>query len=119
MNKRTTAVALSAITTLTSLVFIIIMAAHPQALVPHSLHTSDSSTFLGSFVLARTLPLTLGFAWLVYKRNYQLLSSFLWILAMVQLGDLIVSVAYGNIGGAVGPAISAIIYVFAARTLRR
>jgi hypothetical protein len=118
MNKRTIAITLSSLTTLVSLVFMGLLAFRPDVLLPHSLHSSDSSSFIGSFALARALPLSLGFAWVVYNRKDQLLSGYLWILALVQLGDVLISLIYGNVGGMVGPMLSVVIYVLSALAIR-
>jgi hypothetical protein len=118
MHKRTIAVTLGTITTLISLALISLMAIHPQSMMPPSLHVADSSNFLGSVALARTLPLSLGFLWLVIRRNDASLMALLWILTLVQVGDFVISVAYGSYGEAVGPAIAIIAYAVSARLLK-
>jgi hypothetical protein len=110
-------VALSALTTLISLTIIVVMAFNPGALLPKDLGTSDGAIFIAAFVLARTLPLSAAFFWLLWRRDYRALRLLVWLLAFVQAGDACISLAYGAIGSAIGPVVSALIYALAARSL--
>ena len=105
---------LSIVTTIISLSIITWMWMNPIHFVFASGLDRASLQHIAGFAFVRTAVLSLVFGYVVMKKQFQLTTLVLIIMGLVQLGDTIIALAYAQLGAAIGPIISVLVYGYTA-----